>query len=241
MLGRARLDARAQAAERIDVVVELPLGLLGDGADRLVERQAGIFLRRPRVDLVVDVGDVAHIGDVVGAVEMPQQAEQHVEHDDRPRIADMGEVVDGRPAHIHAHAGGIERLEQPLLARERIVELQFHGRLSASWPGVQTSRSESQDGRSQRRSLADNLRANAADMVKAVHAADNGELARARQEGATCRATIRLRESESARANCRRYWRKSRGSWPRQTWARASQACRQEAVRQRCRRCGSVG
>ena len=104
VLGRARLDGRPQAAERIDVLVELALGLLRDGADRLVERQVGIFLRRPRVDLVVDVGDVAHIGDVLGAVEVPQQPEQHVEHDDRPRIADMGEVVDRRPAHIHAHA-----------------------------------------------------------------------------------------------------------------------------------------
>src|SRR5262249_7468239 len=37
------------------------------------------------------------------------------------------------------------------------------------WPGVQTSRVRRKDGRSQRRSLADNLPANAADMVKAVH------------------------------------------------------------------------
>src|SRR5207244_1063926 len=43
MLGRARLDGRAERAERVDVLVELLLGLLGDGADRLVERQAGIF------------------------------------------------------------------------------------------------------------------------------------------------------------------------------------------------------
>ncbi len=104
VLGRARLDGRRQAAERGDVLVELLLGLLGDRADRLVQRQVGIFLGRPRVDLVVDVGDVAHIGDVLGAVEVAQQPEQHVEDDDRPRIADMGEVVDRRPAHIHAHA-----------------------------------------------------------------------------------------------------------------------------------------
>src|SRR5215510_10555963 len=37
------------------------------------------------------------------------------------------------------------------------------------WPGVQTSRVRRKDGRSQRGSLADNLPANAADMVKAVH------------------------------------------------------------------------
>ncbi len=136
MLGRARLDRRAQAAERIDILVELPLGLFGHEADRLVERQARIFLRRPRVDLVVDVSDVAHVGDVLGAVEMPQQPEQHIEHDHRPRIADMGEVVDRGPAHIHAHAIGIERLERPLLARERIVKAKLHRSLSHALDGA---------------------------------------------------------------------------------------------------------
>ena len=74
MLGRARLDGRRQAAERGHVLVELLVGFFRDLADRLVERQAGIFLRRARVDLVIDVGDVAHVGDVLGAVEMAQQA-----------------------------------------------------------------------------------------------------------------------------------------------------------------------
>ena len=41
MLGRARLDVRPQAAERVDVLVELPLGLLGHLADRVVDRHAG--------------------------------------------------------------------------------------------------------------------------------------------------------------------------------------------------------
>ena len=178
-----------QAAERGDVLVELPLGLFGDLADRLVQRQIGIFLRRARVDLVVDVGDVAHIGDVLGAVEMAQQPEQHVEHDDRPRIADMGEVVDRRPAHIHAHARGIDRRERALRARQGIVQRQLHRTTShpiaivrldlsgaeteqchpallAGRPKLSIRRT---DGRSQRRSLANNLAANAADMVEAAH------------------------------------------------------------------------
>ena len=90
--------------------------------DRLVQRQIGIILRRPRVDLVVDVGDVADIGDVLGPIDMAQQAVQHVEHDDGAGIADMGEVVDRRPADIHAHIGGIERTERLLLAGERVVK-----------------------------------------------------------------------------------------------------------------------
>jgi len=126
MLGGARLDGRAQAAERIDVGMELLLGFFGDGADRLVQRQIWIFLRRACVDLVVDVGDVARIDHAVGAVEMPQQPEQDVEDDDRPRIADMGEIIDGRSAHIHTHARRIERFKRPLFAAERIVEPKFH-------------------------------------------------------------------------------------------------------------------
>ena len=106
--------------------MKLLVGCLGHAADRLVQRQIRIFLRGARDDLVVNVGDVAHIGDVIGAVEMAQQAEQDVEDDDRARVADMGEVVDRRAAHIHAHARGIERPERPLLARERIVKLELH-------------------------------------------------------------------------------------------------------------------
>ncbi len=128
----------SQAAERGDVLMELAVGGLGDLADRFVERQAGIFLRRPRVDLVVDVGDVADVSDLRLAFraipnaslrQILKQPEQHVEYDHRPRIADMGEVIDRRPAHIHAHVVRIERFENPLLARQRIVEFQFHRRI----------------------------------------------------------------------------------------------------------------
>ena len=79
-----------------------------------------------RIDLVVDVGDVTHIGDVIFAVDVAQQAEQHVENDDGPRIADMGEVIDSRPADIHAHVRRIDRRKGPLLPRQRIVEPEFH-------------------------------------------------------------------------------------------------------------------
>ena len=105
--------------------LKFAVGLFGQLADR------DAALGRARVDLVVDVGDVADVGDVLGAVEMAQQPEQHVEHDHRPRVADMGEVVDRRPAHIHAHARRIDRREHPLLARQRIVELQFHRRMTS--------------------------------------------------------------------------------------------------------------
>ena len=104
--------------------MELLLGRLGDLADRLVQRQVGKIPRRPRVDLVVDVGDVADVGDVLRPVEVAQQAEQHVEHDHRAGVADVGEVVDGRPAHVHADIVRIDRRELFLLPRQGVIKFQ---------------------------------------------------------------------------------------------------------------------
>ena len=126
MLGRARLDGWRQAAERRDVFVKLLLGLLRDLADGFVQRQIRKVLCRPRVDLVVHVGDVADIGDMVGAVAVPQQAEQQVEDDDGPRIPNMRVVVDRRAADIHAHVGSIQRLERLFLTTERVVKRKRH-------------------------------------------------------------------------------------------------------------------
>jgi hypothetical protein len=85
----------------------------------------------PRVDLVFDVGDVAGVGDVLGPIEVPQQPEQHVEHDDGPRVADVGVVVDRRSAHIHADVLVVDRPERLLPARQRVVERERHGSLAA--------------------------------------------------------------------------------------------------------------
>ncbi len=116
MFRRARLHRGRQAAERRHVLLEVLVGFLGQLADR------NAALGRARIDLVVDVGDVADIFDMLLPVEMAEQAKQHVEHDHRPRIADMGEIIDRRPAHIHAHPRRIDRHEIALLARQRIVE-----------------------------------------------------------------------------------------------------------------------
>ena len=79
-----------------------------------------------RVDLVLDVGDVPHIGDM--RIELAQQPRQHVEHHHGPRIADMHQVVDRRPAHVHPDVVGIERHEPLLPARQAVVqEKRVHG------------------------------------------------------------------------------------------------------------------
>ncbi len=78
------------------------------------------------IDLIVHVGDVTDIGDVLGAIDLAQQAKQHVEDDERPRIADMRVVIDRRPADIDAHIRRVDRHELLFAARQRIVKLQSH-------------------------------------------------------------------------------------------------------------------
>jgi hypothetical protein len=78
------------------------------------------------VDLVVHVRDVARIDDVGLAIGVAQEAEQHIEGDDRAGVADMDVVVDGGSADIHRHPGRIGRSERPLLAAHSVVQDQVH-------------------------------------------------------------------------------------------------------------------
>ena len=61
----------ARAAERGDVLVELRRRLGGELGNGLRRWQLRIALHGPRVDLVVDVGDVAGVGNVLGPVNVP--------------------------------------------------------------------------------------------------------------------------------------------------------------------------
>ena len=124
VLGRARLEGRLQHGKGLDVLVVLIRGLSCHQCDGIVQRHVGMVPQRPCVDLVVDVGDVAHIGDMLRAIEMAQQPEQHVEDDRRPGIADMGIVVDRRSADIEAHVAVIDRAEVLLRTGQCVGELQ---------------------------------------------------------------------------------------------------------------------
>ena len=85
------------------------------------------FFARLVDDLVVDVGDVADIDDVILAIEMPQQPEQHVEDDEGPRVADMDALIDRGAADVEAHPVRVDRLEHLLGARQRVVQFELHG------------------------------------------------------------------------------------------------------------------
>ena len=76
-------------------------------------------------DLVVDVGEVAHEGDVVAAE--AQIAVEHVDGDQGARVADVRAVVDGDAAPVDADAARASRGAERLLAPgERVGEDQAH-------------------------------------------------------------------------------------------------------------------
>ncbi len=122
VLGGARLQAGRQRAQRRHVVrvgLQVPLG---DHRDRLA------LLGGLGVDLVVHVRDVGRVDHLVLAEQVAQHAEQDVEGDHRPGVADVGEVVDRRTAHIHGHTARIVGPERPFLAGHGVVEGQLaHG------------------------------------------------------------------------------------------------------------------
>ena len=118
--GRPRLDIGRQHAERRHVLVKGGDRAGGQRLDRLAVGAGG------GVDLVLDVGDVADVAHMLAAVGFAQQPVEHVEHDKGAGVADMGAVIDRRPAHIHAHVARIERLEHLLAAGQRIIESERH-------------------------------------------------------------------------------------------------------------------
>ena len=114
-----------QATQSLHIRLELRVRAFRDLADRLVQRKIRVIPGRAFIDLVIHIRDVAGVDDILRAVDVPQQAEQHVEHDHRARIPDMGEIINRGAADIHAHAGRIERSEGFLLPRQRVVEPQL--------------------------------------------------------------------------------------------------------------------
>ena len=70
--------------------------------------------------LVIHVGEVHHLGDLVAA-ELQRPAQQ-VLPDERPEIADVGVVMDCRPAGVHPHPVGLQRDEILDALAQRVVQ-----------------------------------------------------------------------------------------------------------------------
>ena len=82
-------------AQQADVLVHRGHHLVGELAD------GDAPLQRALDDLVVDVGDVAHVGNAVAAAFQP--ALHHVERHHHAGMANMAQVINGHAAHVHAH------------------------------------------------------------------------------------------------------------------------------------------
>ena len=114
MVRGTRLDCGRQAAQCCDITVKLCRGRLCYFADGLVQRRIRIITRGALVDFIIDIRDVTDIGDMTLAIDRPQKPEQHVKNNHRPRIANMGVIVNSRATDIHPHLRGIDRLKQLL-------------------------------------------------------------------------------------------------------------------------------
>jgi hypothetical protein len=71
-------------------------------------------------DLVVDVGDVAHVGHAVAAGAQP--AVDDVEGQHHARMAQVAQVVHGDAADVHAHVPGLDGDEGFEAAGQRVVD-----------------------------------------------------------------------------------------------------------------------
>ena len=119
---RGRLDA-----QRADVLVHGGDHLVGELAD------GDATLQRTFDDLVVNVGDVAHIGHAHAAGLEP--ALHHIKRHHHAGVANVAQVINGHAADVHADVARFERRKVFQCTRQRVVDAQAHG-MSGSGSGV---------------------------------------------------------------------------------------------------------
>ena len=117
-LGGTRLVGGALNAQRVGVLVQ--------GHDHAVRQGANglAVFNRTADDLVVDIGDVAHIGDLQATGFEP--ALHHVKRHHRPGMAQMAEVINRHPADIHADMPRHKWRKILYCTRQRVVNPKAH-------------------------------------------------------------------------------------------------------------------
>src|SRR5690606_33229041 len=118
MFAGPRLLIRTQHAQAALVLVH--------GGDHALGQllEAFAILGSTADDLVVDVGDVAYVGQVVTTVAQP--AGYHIEGHHDPGMADMTEVIHGHAADVHAHLVVHKRTQRLLGLAQGVIDLQGH-------------------------------------------------------------------------------------------------------------------
>ena len=103
------------------------VGVLVQGIDHAIGQAANGFavFHGALDDLVVNVRDVAHIGDAIAACAQP--ALHHVKGDHGTSMAQVAQVINRHAADIHADMSGFKRRKRFQCTRQRVVDTQTHG------------------------------------------------------------------------------------------------------------------
>ena len=114
-------DVRLEHSEAAHVLVK--------GLDEAVCQRLGVLSRSLRRlnNAVVDVRDIAHVGDAVAAV--AQITHHDVEGGEGPGIAQVHVAVDGGATHIQPHFSGPQGVQRLLALRQGVEKLQACGGL----------------------------------------------------------------------------------------------------------------
>ena len=127
-----------------------PIGLLvmlGDVPDRLrLARRHFLHLVLARVGIIGEMADIGDVDDVGELQPLPRKrAPQHIGKDIGAHIADVGVVIDRRPAGVDARLAGVDGREHLGLPGERVEQLERrigHARAFAliRYPGASRDR-----------------------------------------------------------------------------------------------------
>ncbi len=119
---RTRLVIRLLHAQRGRILVHGLNETAGQLRDRLAVLDGALD------DLVIDVGDIAHISNVQSRLAQP--ALHHIEHHHHPSVTKMAIVVDRHAADVHADLAWFDWRKRLLLTRQRVIYFQVaHGKL----------------------------------------------------------------------------------------------------------------
>jgi hypothetical protein len=119
VVGGARFEVRALDAE-------CGLVFLHGGDEAGSQAADGLaVLHRTTDDLVVDVGDVAHIGDLIATCAQP--ALHHIEGHQHAGMTDVAVVIHRHATHIQPHLARVQGFEGFFASGEGVVELQCRG------------------------------------------------------------------------------------------------------------------
>ena len=128
MVGDPRLRVRLGSVQCCHILMVGSRETFSDHADRL----AGFD--RCRIDLVVNVGDVAYIGHV--RIEQMQQPCEYIKNNSRPGVTNVRKVVHRWPTHVHPDTVREQCFQLLLAASQTVIQKDRVGRGVSHRAGV---------------------------------------------------------------------------------------------------------